>query len=80
MSNGNAFEKQAFDFINRAVAIMDGVAGGNISIRQLYATTGLPRTTIIRVAAQLVDQGVLTAHRNGDDIELKIQIGAAPPQ
>ncbi|MGH6697597.1 hypothetical protein [Sphingopyxis sp.] len=79
MFNENTFEKPTVDFIMRAKAIMDGIAYGHTSIRRLTETTGLPCTTIIRVAAQLVDQGVLTSRKSGDDVELAIRIRMAPP-
>lgn len=79
MFNENTFDQPTFDFVMRTKAIMDGIAYGHNSIRQLTETTGLPCTTIIRVAAQLVDQGILTSRKSGDDVELAIRIRMVPP-
>lgn len=79
MSDEKPFEQQTFDFVMRTKAILDGIAYGHNSIRRLTETTGLPCTTIIRVAAQLVDQGILTSRKSGDDVELAIQIRMVPP-
>lgn len=73
-------EKPSADYLLRATAIMNSMAAGVTLVSELPYATALPITTIIRTAAILVDDHVIEANREGDDIRLSMRIRMTPPQ
>ena len=72
-------EKPSADYLLRATAIMNSMAAGVNLISELPYATALPITTIIRTAAILIDDSVIEATWEGDDVRLSMLIRMTPP-
>ena len=71
-------EKPSADYLLRATAIMNSMAAGVTLVSKLPDATALPITTIIRTAAILVDDHVINATWEGDDVRLSVRIRMEP--
>ena len=72
-------EKPSADYLLRATSIMNSLAAGVDLISELPNATALPITTIIRTAAILVDDEVIVATPEGEDVRLSMRIRMTPP-
>jgi DNA-binding IclR family transcriptional regulator len=50
--------------------IFGAIAAGRSTIAEIADATGFPPTTVLRVAALLVDDRIITAHIVGDSLRL----------
>jgi len=73
-------EKPSADYLLRAMAIMKSMDAGVSLISELPKATALPITTIIRTAAILVDDHILVATWEGDDVRLSTRIRMGSPR
>lgn len=71
-------EKPSADYLLRAMAIMKSMDQGVSLISDLSRATALPRTTIIRTAAILADDNIISGTLVGDDVRLSF-IQRGPP-
>lgn len=71
-------EKPSADYLLRATAIMNSMAAGVNLVSELPRATALPITTIIRTAAILVDDHVINATWEGNDVRLSVRIRMEP--
>lgn len=71
-------EKPSADYLLRAMAIMKSMDAGVSLISELSHATALPRTTIIRTAAILAEDNIISGTLIGDDVQLSF-IRRGPP-
>lgn len=69
---------RTIDYVLRATAIMRSVQAGVHRLSKLEDATAMPRTTILRVAAQMVDETLLEANWVGDELEFHINMNRFP--
>jgi DNA-binding IclR family transcriptional regulator len=71
---GAPFAPRTADYLLRSTAVLRAVQAGCKMVAELEHATALPQTTVIRVAAVLVDDNILTARWVRGDVELSMAL------
>ncbi|QCB55835.1 hypothetical protein E5675_16280 [Sphingopyxis sp. PAMC25046] len=69
---GEPFAPRTADYLFRSTAVLRSVEAGCRTIADLEHATALPQTTIVRIAAKLVEDNILTARWVRGDVELSM--------
>ncbi|HEV2596748.1 hypothetical protein [Sphingopyxis sp.] len=69
---------RTIDYILRATALMRSIQAGVHRLPKLEQATAMPPTTILRVAAQMVDETLLEAKWVGGELEFHMIMNRFP--
>lgn len=77
---GESMKPRSTDYVLRSSSILRSVQAGSNRLSDLETATAMPQTTIVRVAAQLVEDNVLRARWIRGEVELSMAVRRFPDE